>query len=303
MPTRSIRIRPTVAFLLAALVAGCALKQQARTSDLGAQFDCLRTNNLAVVAAHRGQPDQSAPENAFSSFKSSLAAGVPFLEIDVATTKDGVLVLMHDDGLDRTTTGKGLVTDRTWAEIQTVRVKRADGTVLDDRVPRFADVLSWGRRAGAYFEVDVKKTTKWADVVAAIKAARMEERVLVVTYTLDDAKTVHALDTRLMISVTIESQEAIAPSVASVAPDRILAWTGNSRPQPALFAALRAAGIEPIFGTLGRAGDRFDDKYLADGNPSEYRDLVASGVVMIASDAAVAAQRAIGLGYRTCLRQ
>jgi hypothetical protein len=53
---------------------------------------------------------------------------------------------------------------------------------------------------------------------------------------------------------------------------------------------------------LGRPGARLDVVFLADGNPSEYVDLVRAGVVMIASDAAVAAQRAIGTGYRACFQ-
>jgi glycerophosphoryl diester phosphodiesterase len=83
-------------------------------------------------------------------------------------------------------------------------------------------------------------------------------------------------------------------------------------PLPILDFAVRAgigmlgadgeAGIEPIFGTLGRPGDRLDDVYAADGNPSEYGDLVRAGVVMIASDAAVTAQRVIGAGYRVCMK-
>jgi glycerophosphoryl diester phosphodiesterase len=272
------------------------------TVDLGTRLDCLRQHDLAVVAAHRGQPDQSAAENAMSSFTASLAAGVPFLEIDVATTSDGVLVLMHDDTLDRTTTGSGPTTSRTLAEVQALKLKRPDGTILDERVPRFPDVLAWGRKAGAYFEVDVKRTTKFEDVVNAVKTAGMENRALVVTYTLDDAKRVHALDPRLMISVTMMKFEDLAAARQALPPDRMLGWTGTSDPQASLLTALRNAGVEPIVGTLGRPGMRLDDLFLADGNPSEYVDLVRSGVVMIASDAAVAAQRAIGSGYRACFQ-
>jgi glycerophosphoryl diester phosphodiesterase len=237
-----------------------------------------------------------------SSFTASLAAGVPFLEVDVATTSDGVLVLMHDDTLDRTTTGSGPTTSRTLAEVKALKLKRPDGTILDERVPQFPDVLAWGRRTGAYFEVDVKRTTRFEDVVNAIRAAGMENRALIVTYTLDDAKKVHALDARLMISVTIDKPEDVAAVRASLPLDRVLGWTGTSNPQASLFAALRSAGVEPIFGTLGRAGVRLDDIYAADGNLSEYSDLVRSGVVMIASDAAVAAQRTIGIGYRACFQ-
>jgi glycerophosphoryl diester phosphodiesterase len=299
---RASRFACALATLLVVFaVAGCRLST-APTVDLGTRLDCLRQHDLAVVAAHRGQPDQSAAENAMSSFTASLAAGVPFLEVDVATTRDGALVLMHDDTLERTTTGSGLTTSRTLAEVEALKLKRPDGTVLDERVPQFPDVLAWGRRAGAYFEVDVKRTTTFEDVVNAVRTAGMENRALVVTYTLDDAKKVHALDPRLMISVTIDKPEDVAAVRAALPLDRVLGWAGTSNPQASLFAALRSAGVEPIFGTLGRAGVRLDDVYAADGNPSEYRDLVRSGVVMIASDAAVAAQRAIGNGYRACLQ-
>jgi glycerophosphoryl diester phosphodiesterase len=302
---RGPRASPLAPILAAVLVAfvltGCRPKTTP-TVDLGTRLDCLRLRNLAVVAAHRGQPDQSAAENAMSSFTASLAAGVPFLEVDVATTRDGALVLMHDDTLDRTTTGSGPTASRTLAEIQALKLERPDGTVLDERVPQFSDVLAWGRKAGAYFEVDVKRTTRFEDVVNAVKAAGMENQALVVTYTLDDAKKVHALDPRLMISVTIERPESVAAVGAALPLDRVLGWTGTSNPRASLFAALRNAGVEPIFGTLGRAGVRLDDVYAADGNPSEYRDLVRAGAVMIASDAAVPAQRAIGTGYRACFQ-
>jgi glycerophosphoryl diester phosphodiesterase len=283
------------------VVAGCRPKTTP-TVDLGTRLDCLRQHDLAVVAAHRGQPDQSAAENAMSSFTASLAAGVPFLEVDVATTSDGALVLMHDDTLDRTTTGAGPTTSRTLAEVLALKLERPDGTVLDERVPKFPDVLAWGRRAGTYFEVDVKRATRFEDVVNAVNAAGMENRALIVTYTLDDAKKVHTLDPRLMISVTMEKPEDLAAARQAIPPDRMLGWTGTSKPQASLFAALRNAGVEPIFGTLGRPGARLDDVYAADGNLSEYPDLVRAGVVMIASDAAVAAQRAIGTGYRACFQ-
>jgi len=285
------------------LVAGCASAPRVGAPrDLAGRFDCLRERNLGLVAAHRGQADQTAPENDLASFRRTLAAGVPFIELDVATTKDGVLTLMHDDTLDRTTTGTGRVDQQTWAALQPVRIKRPDGTVLPDPLPTFADVLAWGRTAGAYFEIDVKPTTKWTDVVSAVRAARMGDRVLIVTYRLADAVTVHTLDPQLMISVTLDTPEKLAEARTAIDPHRMLGWTGTRNPGQQPFAALRAAGIEPIFGTLGRPGERLDDVYLKDGNGSEYVDLVRAGAVMIASDAAVAAQRAIGDGYRVCFQ-
>ncbi len=284
------------------LASGCAARAPQVVPDLAAELDCLREGHLGVVAAHRGQPDPSAAENAMSSFRSSLAAGVPWIEIDVATTRDGVLVLMHDDTLDRTTTGTGQVRDRSWAEIRVLRVRRLDGTVLQDPVPTLRETLEWGRAAGARFELDVKRSTRFADVVSAVQAARMVDRVLVITYSLEDAVTVHRLDPRLMISVSLDTPGGIEEARKVIDPNRMLGFTGTRDPQSRPFAALRAAGIEPIFGTLGRPGTRLDDVYLADGDGAEYVDLVKAGVVMIASDEAVAAQRAIGQGWRRCAR-
>jgi glycerophosphoryl diester phosphodiesterase len=105
-----------------------------------------------------------------------------------------------------------------------------------------------------------------------------------------------------MISVTLDTPDALAEARKVIDPHRMLGWTGTRDPQKQPFAALRAAGIEPIFGTLGRAGERLDDVYLADGNGSEYVDLVKAGAVMIATDAAVAAQKAVGDGYRACFK-
>ena len=300
----SIRQRVTrtwLVALLAVMAGGCAMRTTP-LPDLGTRLDCLRERNLGVVAAHRGQPDPSAAENAMSSFRASLGAGVPFLEVDVATTRDDVLVLMHDDTLDRTTTGSGPVTERTWEEIQGLKLRRPDRTALDERVPRFVDVLDWGRRAGAHFELDVKKTTRWSDVTEAVRAAGMERQVLVVTYTLADAKRVHDLDPRLMISVDLGKPEDLEAARRLLPADRMLGWTGLRDPGATILATLRDAGIEPILGTLGRAGERLDDLFVKDGDPSEYADLVRAGVVMIASDRAVAAQRAIGFGYRACLQ-
>ena len=61
-----------------------------------------------LVVAHRGNW-RSAPENSTAAIDSAIAMKVDIVEIDIQKTKDGQLILMHDNTLDRTTTGKGSI--------------------------------------------------------------------------------------------------------------------------------------------------------------------------------------------------
>jgi glycerophosphoryl diester phosphodiesterase len=67
--------------------------------------------------------------------------GVDIVEIDVAKTRDGHLVLMHDRKIDRTTNGKGLVSDFTLEEIKQLRLKNGLGRVTDFQIPTLEEVM------------------------------------------------------------------------------------------------------------------------------------------------------------------
>jgi glycerophosphoryl diester phosphodiesterase len=62
--------------------------------------------SILQISAHRGNAS-SAPENTLAAFKNALQVGADFIEVDVRTTNDGVLMIMHDANLERTTNGKG----------------------------------------------------------------------------------------------------------------------------------------------------------------------------------------------------
>lgn len=69
------------------------------------------------ICAHRGASD-THPENTLASFREAIRLGAHMIEFDVALTKDGQLVLLHDRTLDRTTDGKGPLADVTLAELK-----------------------------------------------------------------------------------------------------------------------------------------------------------------------------------------
>jgi glycerophosphoryl diester phosphodiesterase len=88
-----------------------------------------------LVVAHRAchQPapshgfEQPVPENSLAALERCIALGVDLVEIDVRRTRDGDLIVMHDAKVDRTTDGKGRVSNLTLAQIQALRLKDAHG--------------------------------------------------------------------------------------------------------------------------------------------------------------------------------
>lgn len=73
--------------------------------------------NGMISVAHRGASN-FAPENTQSAFRKALELGADFLECDVHLSKDGELIIMHDDKVDRTTNGSGYVKNFTLAELK-----------------------------------------------------------------------------------------------------------------------------------------------------------------------------------------
>lgn len=99
-----------------------------------------RNNTSVIVAAHRGDW-RNFPENSLEAISSAIAMGVDIVELDVQRTKDGVLILMHDSKLNRTTTGKGLIADTTLAYIKTLKLKNGCNIRTNHSVPTLEEAL------------------------------------------------------------------------------------------------------------------------------------------------------------------
>ncbi len=96
--------------------------------------------NKVMVVAHRGNW-REAPENSVWAIRKAIEAGADMAEIDLALTKDSVLILMHDRTIDRTTTGKGSPADYTLAEIQQFYLRDGAGHATQMRVPTLEEIL------------------------------------------------------------------------------------------------------------------------------------------------------------------
>ncbi len=127
-----------------------------------------------VVIAHRGNHAE-VPENTVAAITATYACGADYAELDLRTTKDGHLVLLHDATVNRTTNGKGKVSELTLAEVRQLTVNSKDGRIY--RIPTFAEAL-----AAAKGKINIYLDFKDADVAETwrqIKAAGMERRIIV----------------------------------------------------------------------------------------------------------------------------
>lgn len=249
-------------------------------------MDCLREEGGLAIAAHRGGPGPGYPENALETMQRGLDAGLTVFEVDVAESRDGVLFLLHDRTLGRTTTGDGPVVDTDWETIAALRLQDRAGTVSDFSPPKLSDVLLWAVENDAIVELDRKSSTSFRNIVTAVRAAGAENHTILITYNDREAGEVARLAPDMVMTASAYGARDIARLAQSgVKPENLIAWTGTSDPDPAAFERLRAEGVEPAFGTLGRPGQRLDDEWLADGDASEFQDLVDAGVVLLATDA------------------
>lgn len=93
------------------------------------------------VSAHRGS-SMLAPENTLATFSKVLEMGVDYIEIDVRTTKDGKLAILHDGTLNRTTNGEGSMKNFTLAELKQLSAgKGYNETYKDERIPTLAETI------------------------------------------------------------------------------------------------------------------------------------------------------------------
>lgn len=122
--------------LLATSLTVCAQ----RSKTLVKELNDFKSKKVLVVS-HRGDW-RNAPENSLQAFKNCIDMGVDMIEIDLHKTKDGQLVLMHDNTINRTTDGKGKVSDYTLAELKKFHLRNGMGRVTFHQIPTLEEVLN-----------------------------------------------------------------------------------------------------------------------------------------------------------------
>ena len=136
-----------------------------------------------MVIAHRGA-SSSAPENTLAAFDLALEMGARHLELDVELTRDGHVVVIHDDTVDRTTDGSGPVTAHTLDELRRLDAGRWFGPAFaGERIPTYEDVLVRYRgRAHLHTEVKGRSPELSRQTVDLIRRHGMGQEITITSF-------------------------------------------------------------------------------------------------------------------------
>jgi len=212
-----------------------------------------------LIAAHRGGLDAPFPENTLPAFHHARHSGAQLVELDLRTTADGQVVVLHDRSVNRTTNGRGLIHEITLADVQSLDAGDSN------RIPTLQEVLAWAMPLDVGLLLDVKRAPNLQHdrIVNAVVEAGLERRVLFGVRSLTDLERFsrHAVGLRFLGLVpNLEDVDAfVAAGVEGV---RL--WPKWLRSAPELVPVLQAEGVS-VWLTAGDASADAVRAYAAMG--------------------------------------
>lgn len=148
--------------------------------------------------AHRGASEY-APENTLSSFYLGLLQGANGIETDVQRTKDGELVLFHDDTIDRVTNGKGKLCDFTLDELKSLKVFGNCTTGFFDKVITFREFLEKFSSYDISFAIELKGAGVEEDSLSMIEEFGILNKTTFTSFNFEYIKKIKEINPRARV--------------------------------------------------------------------------------------------------------
>ena len=206
------------------------------------------------VVGHRGAAAR-APENTIASLARGMRDGADEVEFDVQRTRDGAAVLLHDETLDRTTSGRGPLRERTLSELRPLDAGSWFGPEFSgERIPSLAEVCAWATGTGADLSVELKQPAPAEGlpmddglaetVVEQLQAAKMLARAVIHSFDHPTVARVREIAPEARAALLYTGPNLVDPlAIARTVPGIVaihLRWYWVSRE---LCAAAHAEGL------------------------------------------------------------
>ncbi|OIN60837.1 glycerophosphodiester phosphodiesterase family protein [Arsenicibacter rosenii] len=277
--------------LLGCSLAGHVSAQENRfqTNAVISTFLMPERRTKPVILAHRGGPDAGDTENSLETFRKAIN-DVPdaILEMDVRMTKDSVLTLLHDDELERTTTGTGSLNAQTWPVLSRLQLRDLTGKPTTQKMPLFEEVLRWNRNR-AVLALDIKPGVDLRKAMAMVEKHKALNSVLVICYTVESAVALRQTYPDLWLALGVTTADDPAKfSKAGLPLHHLVALTPRQLQPKAFYEAMHAVGIPCSVGTYGK--DNVDEQPMEKAG-SAYRRIVEQGGDILTTDRPAAVDR------------
>ncbi|PWW20522.1 glycerophosphoryl diester phosphodiesterase [Cytobacillus oceanisediminis] len=176
------------------------------------------------IFAHRGVSGHY-PENTMAAFQAALEAGAAGIELDVQMAKDGNLVVIHDETVDRTTNGSGYIKDMSYAEIVQLDAGGWFAAAnAGETIPELDAVFQWAVRDGNDLLINVELKNDLIEypgleekVIEFVQRYGMEERVILSSFNAESMRRVRklhpTLQTGYLITGVPEDAQEVAKSI------------------------------------------------------------------------------------------
>jgi glycerophosphoryl diester phosphodiesterase len=210
----------------------------------------MRQTGMTVIG-HRGAA-ALAPENTWAGFDLALALGVDAIETDVRAARDGVLVLLHDERVDRTTDGTGPVQEIDWPALQRLDAGAwFDARYAGQRIPALdATLARYGRRT--HLVLEIKQAGAETAALAMVRSSSLLERVTFTSFSFQVAAWLKAtcpearvgylspeVGPEVVDRIIDAGLDQFCPPAGSVTPDLVSDWQARG-------LEVRAWGVRDI---------------------------------------------------------
>lgn len=140
------------------------------------------TKRTTKVWAHRGASGYR-PENTLEAFELAIRQGADGIELDVHTSADGELIVMHDENVDRVTDGTGLIKDMTLAQLKELKVSTPAEPSGIYHIPTLAEVLELMRTTDMMVNIELKNSICFypgmeGKILKLVKEMNMEDQLI-----------------------------------------------------------------------------------------------------------------------------
>ena len=178
--------------------------------------------------AHRGGSSM-APENTLAAFRKAVEIKADYFELDIQSTSDDSLIIMHDATTDRTTNGKGTISAMTYAQIRALDAGSWFGTAFaGEKVPSFSEALQLAKNdpnnIGVIAEIKATNSTIVEKTVKMIQDYKMTARVVVSSFDFNQIAKVKTLDPSIRVQLFATATNAIIDQIATIKGE----WVGSN---------------------------------------------------------------------------